>query len=142
MNVEPGDQTFSYDLDYTIPADADDIEYTVNVTFQNMTKNTTVFLNNQKAFFVRTPMIIVHGIMGSTLERSDLPYPSNKLWDLGILSDFAFNSQLQCDSNGQSVNPILANRVIKTGIKSKVLDTVFYLDVYDGLEKYLKELDY
>ena len=77
LDIEPGD--FSYTFNYTIPEYADDIEYTLSAVFENETLGETKAVYDKPVFYVRTPLIIVHGIKGSFLKNEE-----ETLWIKGL----------------------------------------------------------
>jgi len=150
INVPPGtwtvpddfkrlglDESDIADFDCHIPDTADDIEYTISATFENSTRNITDEYLNHSAFYVRTPLIIIHGIMGSTLKNTDT---NDTAWF--SLGDF---DQLACNPDGSSVNNISATQTIIEVLKLESLNLnipIVSTDIFDGLQRYLNDHAY
>jgi len=132
----PGGQRQKVFFSYRIPPDADDIEYTLSAAFANTTMGTTSFLSNRPGFWVRTPLIIVHGIKGSVLADGQ-----NELWSpKSLIPSVCDNGleQLKCDEDGNPENPnVKATRAIKDVFSFKILNMLFKTDTFQGLENYL-----
>ena len=129
-------------FNYTISPDEDDVEYTISVTFENFTLNNTSSLSNRPAFYVRTPLIIMHGIAGSLLRNSET---GESIWgkegdffDALIFDDPSLD-QLVLNGNGTSTYPIEATKAIIKVFKSLPIVGV---DVFDGLNEYLRNNNY
>ncbi|MCD6424135.1 MAG: hypothetical protein J7L35_01405, partial [Anaerolineales bacterium] len=126
------DQVDIDDYNLQIPADADDIEYTIDVSFENTTMGQTV-QKRLPIFRVRTPLIIVHGVMGSVLVNSN----NTTLWSPWKLllneCDDALDG-LVCDQNGCASNGNVSAREV---IKKKLPGIPFFGDIFQGLENYL-----
>ena len=158
IEVPPGGWTFPADfheidpndLTYTIPPDADDIEYTISATFENYTENRTCSFLNRPAFYVRTPLIIIHGVAGSKLRNVGTGHMVwGGVWNFGKASFGplfeGFFDELECNSDGSSINNIVAIQPILEVLKVKSLDLnipVISTDVFDGLQNYLIEQNY
>jgi triacylglycerol esterase/lipase EstA (alpha/beta hydrolase family) len=146
--VPPGGRTFPADFDeinpddltYTIPADADDIEYTISVTFENYTENKTCSFLNRPAFYVRTPLVIVHGIMGSELQIGDETVWSPWKVASEICDDFM--DRLMCDENGATKEDVKPTRVIRQKASLFGTNIVLFGDIFGKLETYLKQQKY
>jgi hypothetical protein len=133
-------------LIYAIPDNADDIEYKIKVTFENITMNSTDAGSSE--FRVRTPLIIVHGIMGSKLERIDssidrvvwgglldflLARASSVFGSLFDYLEYSFD-YLRFYENGTPVYPnIKATRAITKMLKIESIDMAVGVDTFDGL---------
>ncbi|RLB69695.1 MAG: hypothetical protein DRH03_08140, partial [Deltaproteobacteria bacterium] len=126
------DQVDIDDYNLQIPADADDIEYTIDVRFENNTMGQTV-QKQLPIFWVRTPLIIVHGMMGSVLVNDN----NKTLWSPWKLflneCDDALDG-LVCDQNGCGSN---GNVIAREVIKKKLPGIPFFGDIFQGLENYL-----
>jgi pimeloyl-ACP methyl ester carboxylesterase len=141
LNVAPGPQTVT--LIYQIPETADDIDYTISATFENRTMGTTSQLLGRKGFYVRTPLVIVHGIMGSELHDAE----GNDLWSVGALATPCDNTldALVFDSTGNPIqDDIRATHVIRKVATVQLFgqDLYTFKDIFYGLEKYLKNQKY
>jgi pimeloyl-ACP methyl ester carboxylesterase len=135
---------------YVIPDEADDIEYRLSATFENSTMNKTYSILNRAVFWVRTPLIIVHGIMGSELYEMKSETEPKKVWSVaGIAASPCDNdlNYLQCeDKNGQSLDEceIKAGKVIKNLIETQLFGKYSFIigDIFTGLENYLIKQKY
>lgn len=145
IDVPPGKHTFpdEFEIDqekynYQIPADADDIEYTLSATFENITMGSSYSFNNRPGFYVRTPLIIVHGIMGSELRDA----AGDPLWSIPTLAlpcDNELNSLLFNSSGNPVQQGIGATRVISEFAKVQLFghNLLIMGDILNGLEKHL-----
>jgi len=144
-----GGQQRTLSFNYTIPPDADDIDYTFSATFQNNTLNETMPYASS-GFWVRTPLIMVHGMMGSRLHEvlaGNQPY---EVWS-GNKIAFSpcddFMEDLKCpDKEGSpSANcDIQATSVMRELVKLKLFGKkeIIFGDVYNELEGYLENEKY
>ena len=144
------DENASGAFQYVIPDEADDIEYRLSATFENSTMNKTYSILNRAGFWVRTPLIIVHGIMGSELYEMKSETEPKKVWSVaGIAASPCDNdlNYLQCeDKNGQSLEEceIKAGKVIKNLIETQFFGKYSFIigDIFTGLENYLIKQKY
>ncbi|RLB67772.1 MAG: hypothetical protein DRH04_07575, partial [Deltaproteobacteria bacterium] len=81
----PGGETYTHVFSYDIPADTPDVNFSCRVSFGNQTLGTV--RERRGSFIVRKPVIIVHGILGSTMVEhfqngdTDTVYdPQQQLW--------------------------------------------------------------
>ncbi len=126
----------------TIPEDADDIEYTLSASFENNTLNTVHSLNNRPGFYVRTPLVIVHGVMGSELHNAD-----GALWNVKSLLTPCDNNldELTFDSSGTpNQEGIIATKVIRDYAKLQLFGYNIAIagDVFNRLEDHLRHHKY
>ncbi|RKX24171.1 MAG: hypothetical protein DRP47_11780, partial [Candidatus Zixiibacteriota bacterium] len=135
--IDFSDQVDPLDYLLHIPPDADDIEYTIDVSFENTTMSQTV-QKRLPIFWVRTPLIIVHGVMGSVLESyDDNNNEYETLWSPLKLYLHKCDNDLDdlfCDSNGcGDPQTVKATSVIRRMMPF----TSIFGDTFYGLEQYL-----
>ncbi len=114
LSIAPG--PYLYSFDYEIPEHADDIDYTVSATFENSTLGSTDHLSEQLAFWVRTPLIIIHGLKGSYLEEAGdrIWLTPDKLSPIDFCDDWLDRLEFTYDgSNWSSRFGISVNGAIK-----------------------------
>jgi VWFA-related protein len=139
-----GGQRQTVSFDYTIPENADDIDYTFSATFQNSTLSETTSYS-KPGFWVRTPLIVVHGIMGSRLHEK---MTDKDVWS-GNMVAFSpcdnFMEALKCPDKDEDEAPpancdIQATAVMREQVRLKFFGTneIIFGDVFNGLEDYLK----
>jgi len=144
-----GGKTETLTFQCKIPKTADDVEYTYEVTFQNSTLGTTSHLSDQEGFYVRRPLVIVHGIMGSSLyETLGNEDPKEVFTPLkALLPCDSFVDDLLCEDM-YSDEPVSCDIRAKNVLKEKVkfsffgLSEVTFGDVFRGLESYLHSQRY
>ncbi len=133
-----GGQRQTVTFDYTIPETADDIDYSFSASFENNTLNETVHYS-RSGFWVRTPLILVHGMMGSELYET--ASDTHELWSANKV---AFSP---CDNFMEDLNcldretcNIQATSVIREAINLKIFgkNEIIFGDVFNGLEGYLQ----
>jgi len=144
-----GGKTKRVYFSYEIPQDADDIDYTLSATFENVTLNSTYPLLNQAGFWVRTPLIIVHGILGSTLyDVYDNQKPKRVFHPLdALLPCDNYMDDLMCeDMYGHASGncAIRVKNVLKEAIKFNFLGMkeVIFGDTFNELERYMNSQKY
>ena len=141
ISVSPGMSTEHFT--YTVPGEADDIEFAAYAEFINDTLGETRHKSSDPVFIVRTPLIIIHGIMGSELKMED-----EVKWNPRALlfsqCDHLLDDLTCRDSNGQLLPDceVKATQTIKAMFKWLGTDNVLFGDILMGLEKYLVRKGY
>ena len=149
------------DLLYSIPLEIDDIEYAATINFENATTGDTQARVENWAFWVRRPLVIVHGILGSKLIRTDTInkdvvwgsfYDFLKALGPGSIdhwSNVVFEEWLKYLEFNEDESPVYSavkpTRTIVSMLKIDSLDTQFLgkgVDTFDGLQDYLSEKRY
>ena len=128
---------------FNIDSNEDDVEFTISAVFDNFTLNESVSLLNRPAFYVRTPLVIVHGIMGSELRDS----VGNVLWSTGTIAlpcDNTLDNLLFNTAGYPIQGGIKATHVIRKGFTARMFghDLFTFKDIFYGLENYLKRNRY
>jgi VWFA-related protein len=141
-----GGQRQPFTFDYNIPEDADDIDYSFSAAFQNATLNETMSYAAH-GFWVRTPLILVHGIMGSRMQDM---VADKEVWSGNLIAASPCDNvmaNLTCpDKDGDSSAgcDIQATAVMREAVKLKLFgkkETIFG-DIFNELEGYLKDQRY
>lgn len=154
INVPPGNYSFSFT--YEIPEYADDIDYTISVIFENQTRNQTVELLNRPVFYVRAPLIIIHGMMGSKLKLIGDGIPSRPQylpphgpipWDpllLGADPCDNFLDDLICNQEGSPTITTNATTAIKEFFRLTAFGADLFTNnpIFNQLETYLATQKY
>lgn len=144
----PPNTTVPFPHIYHIPADADDIEYSLTVRFENETLGTVTEKRQDNIFWVRTPFIVLHGFMGAEMRDGEgkVVFSPQSVFDSPC--DYELD-KLACYADGSpildlSVGPIICSKL--QGILG--LDKIFrFEDVFNGfignmfMQKYVVNSD-
>ena len=137
--IPPGGDV-TKDFFHDIPEYADDIDYRLNAVFENYTLNQTEEISDRPVFFVRAPLVIVHGFSGSELIETE---SGKRAFSPGgilmSICDNNLNYLIGLDNNEDQLGEwsIAADQVIK-----KYFKLLPFGDTFWGLEKYLEDNKY
>ncbi|BBO84825.1 hypothetical protein DSCO28_53910 [Desulfosarcina ovata subsp. sediminis] len=132
---------------YTIPDDADDIDYSIHAEFQNQTMGQTAARDEINAIMVRRPLIIIHGFMGSELKETQ---NDETIWSVAGLGWSHCDNEmdyLACPyDSSSSLYPcaLKPTHVIKkfVGLQLPGSSGWYWNNIFQWLETYLKASHY
>ena len=142
----PSGETYTHVFTYKIPPETPDVNYSCRVRFENQTLGTVQ--ERQGGFIVRKPVIIIHGILGSTMVEHFLNGSEKTVYDpqeqLWLPCDDPLARLVVDTPGGKVINSAVApKKLIKDfTISIPFIGPVYRKDLFAGLERYLAKEGY